>query len=136
MDLRLDQRATSAHCWPAPPLCHLAPELRLTPGFFLGVFRHHLGMIDISIINLTSMTRSSGRKQNQLLATHGQFRGDLCARLPWAAPPTGVGSSCHSPHSIIKLLMVVFPQRGYRIPAGRLHSTVGKSELLAAARES
>jgi hypothetical protein len=54
MNLRLDQRATSAHC--CPPLFPSSGSHRASTQ----AFRHHLGMIDISIISLTSKTRSSG----------------------------------------------------------------------------
>jgi len=87
---QLDQRATTPI---AGPPCARAPAHTVLRPRRL---RHHLGKIDTSINSLTSKTRSSGRKQYLLLATHGQFLGDLCARLPGAAPLTGVGS-CHSP---------------------------------------
>ena len=83
---QLDQRATSAHCW--PPLRTSSGSHRAsTKAFETPPRQDHT-----SVISLTSKTRSGGRRQYLLLSTHGQFRGDLCARPPGAATPTSVGS--------------------------------------------
>ena len=51
----------------------------------------HIGKIDTSIISLVSKTRSSGRRQYLLLATHSQFCDDFFARLRGATSSTRVG---------------------------------------------
>jgi len=83
---QLDQRATTPI---AGPPCARAPAHTVLRPRRL---RHHLGKIDVSIISLTSKTRSSGRRQYLLLATLSQFCGDLCARPTGAATPTCVRS--------------------------------------------